>query len=155
MIVYANQRLGQGTAFYGHPFVGPALGPVYAAPVGTGMGQDAMPDQSDTAGMASGIEGFIAKLPAELLGTYNAKYQACMNQVNNGGLIGLATGAKCLYDLYKELQALVKNGPPKPAIVQPPASAFPILPVILGVLGLGLLAFVLMKPSSSAPEKRK
>jgi hypothetical protein len=125
------------------------------SPNGIWLGQAAMPDQSDTAGLASGIEGFIAKLPPELLGTYNAKYQACMNQVNNGGIIGLATGAKCLYDLYKELDNLAKNGPPKAAVLPAPAAEFPVLPVVLGVVGLGVLVWGLTRSSSSSPKKGK
>jgi hypothetical protein len=107
------------------------------------MGQDATPAATDTAGLSSGIEGFLAQLPPELLGTYNAKYQACQAQVTSGNVLQTVTGAKCLYDLYNELKLLMKNGPPKPPTFLPPD--FPYVPVAVGVVGLGVLIYGLTK----------
>jgi hypothetical protein len=110
----------------------------------SGLGQDT-PAASDSAGLASGIEGFIQQLPPELLGTYNAKYQACQAKMASGNLIDIGIGGKCLYDLYKELEKLVKNGPPKPIAPVIAPSDFPYLPVAIGVVGLGALVYALTK----------
>ncbi len=101
-------------------------------------------DITDIQGMTSGIEGYLKQLPPDVLGVYNARYQACMAQVSAGGLADTALGAKCLYDLYKDLKKLVENGPPKPLVVQAPA-AFPVIPVLVGVAGLGVLVWGLTK----------
>lgn len=124
-------------------FFGQARLGSYSAPMR--LGQDT-PDESDTTGLTSGIEGFLKQLPPELLGTYNTKYQKCMTQLNSGGLIGIGLGGKCLVDLFKELRELFKNGPPKPTVLVPPASGeFPYLPVTVGVLGLAVLVWGLTK----------
>lgn len=108
------------------------------------MAQDSAPSSTDVAGLSSGIENFITQLPPELLGTYNAKYQACQAQVTSGNVLQTVTGAKCLYDLYNELKNLVKNGPPKPATTVLPQD-FPYLPVAVGVVGLGVLIWGITK----------
>jgi hypothetical protein len=108
------------------------------------LGQDT-PSESDAAGLASGIESFIKQLPPELLGTYNAKYQACQAKISSGNLIDIGIGGKCMYDLYKELRDLVKNGPPKPAMPVVAPSGFPYLPVAIGVVGLGVLVYAFTK----------
>jgi hypothetical protein len=108
------------------------------------MGQDTTPSSTDVAGLSSGIEGFLAQLPPELLGTYNAKYQACQAQVTSGNVIQTVTGAKCLFDLYNELKTLMKNGPPKPATSFLPQD-FPYIPVAVGVVGLGVLIWGITK----------
>src|SRR6266404_6476241 len=91
--------------------------------------------QSDIAGVTGDIEDLLKQLPPDVLGTYNAKYQACLAQLSSGNVISTAMGTKCLYDLYTELKNLVKNGPPKPAIPVVRPSEFPYLPVAIGVLG--------------------
>lgn len=118
----------------------------------SGLGQDstspspgpvAPTDQSDIAGLNAAIKSLLEQVPPEALGTYNAKYQKCQNDLN-AGLVGDVMAGKCLYDLYNEIEAFLKNGPPKkPAVA--PASEFPVLPVLVGVLGLGVLAWGLSK----------
>lgn len=100
--------------------------------------------QSDITGVTGDIEDLLKQLPPDILGTYNAKYQACLAQLS-GNVISAAMGTKCLYDLYKELKDLVKNGPPKPPVPIVAPSQFPYLPVAIGVLGLGALVYGLTK----------
>lgn len=109
------------------------------------MGQDATPSSTDVAGLSSGIEGFITQLPPELLGTYNAKYQTCLTQVNSGNVIQTVAGAACLFALYNELKLLIKNGPPAAPATSILPQDFPILPVAVGVIGLGVLVWGLTK----------
>jgi hypothetical protein len=133
--VFSSSWFGpQGFSDYSPPQNGVWLGQAAAAP-----------DQGDIAGLTSGIQSFLSQLPPELLGQYNTKYQQCQNQISNGGLIGLATGGKCMYDLWKELDALFKHGPPKPPALPPPAAEFPILPVAVGAVGLVVLIWGLTK----------
>lgn len=101
---------------------------------------------SGTSSTASGIEDLLKQLQGDALGTYSAKYQACQNQITNGGAVGLVTGAKCLDDLYNEIRNYIKNGPPKTAAAPAPvASEFPVLPVVVGGLGLIVLIWGLSK----------
>lgn len=103
-------------------------------------------DQTETSAVAGGIESLLKQLPAEALGTYNAKYQMCQTQLANGGAVGLVAGGKCLVDLYKEIQDFIKNGPPKVAPVAAPAAAGSlVLPIVVGVLGIGALVWGLSK----------
>lgn len=124
--------------------------PGYASPplgaVRLGQAAPVTPDQSNTTAVAGGIEDLLKQLPPEVLGAYNAKYQACQAQLANGGAVGLVAGAKCLDDLYSEIKNFLKNGPPKAAPAPAaPASEFPVLPAVVGGLGLIVLIWGLTK----------
>lgn len=110
------------------------------------LAQDATaPAASDTSALTGGIEDLLKQLPPEVLGTYNAKYQACQTQLATGGAIGLVAGGKCLADLYKEIQNFLKNGPPKTPVAAPAPPADLVLPIVVGVLGIGALIWGLSK----------
>lgn len=102
------------------------------------------PTESDVPGLTRGIEGLLKQLPAELLGSYNAKYQQCQAQLE-GGAVGVAAGVKCLYKLYNELKDILKNGPPKSQPPTPAAGDFPFVPVLVGSIGLIVLIWGLSK----------
>jgi hypothetical protein len=124
----------------------PALGQVrLAQDAGTAPTPTPAPATSDTSALTGGIEDLLKQLPSEALGTYSAKYQACQTQLTNGGAVGLVTGGKCLADLYKEIQDFIKNGPKKAPPPPPAAAPDLILPIVVGVLGLGVLIWGLTK----------
>lgn len=122
----------------------PALGAVRLAQDTTTPAPAATPGDSDILGLKSAIEDLLKQLPPDVLGGYNAKYQQCLAKLDTGGAVGLVAGGKCLDDLYNEIKNFLKNGPPKPAPV-PAASEFPILPVVVGGLGLIVLIWGLSK----------
>lgn len=131
---------------FGSPRFGgysPALGQVRLA-----QGGPVAPlpdDQPEISAITGGIEGLLKQLPAEALGTYNAKYQACQTQLTNGGAVGMVAGGKCLVDLYKEIQNFIKNGPPKALPPAPAATGDLVLPIVIGLAGLGVLIWGLSK----------
>jgi len=141
------------TMFMSAPFGSTGLG-LYSPPV---LGQDqtatTTPPSSGSTGdlmnVSKDIEGLLAQLPAETLGTYQTEYKRCQDLLNKGGLVGLASGGKCLYDLYEKLKDLVKNKPPakapSPIPYLAPQESFPIIPVGLVVVGGIALIYGLSK----------
>lgn len=110
------------------------------------LAQTETPSDPDVSGLKSGIDGLLKQLPAEVLGKYDAQYKECLAKLENGGAVGLAAGVKCLRDLYNEIQAFMKNGPPKPAAAPAPAASdFPLVPVLVGGIGLIVLIWGLSK----------
>jgi hypothetical protein len=99
---------------------------------------------ADIPGLQSGIETLLAQLPPELLGTYSAKYRTCKAQVGAPDLVSQVAGLKCLYDLYTELDNIVKHGVPARPVVASPSSDFTI-PVLVGVAGLGVMIYALTR----------
>jgi hypothetical protein len=135
---YGRYDLGR----YGRPTAHPAL----AVRVRK-LGQDA----SDVGGLIGAIDDLLKYVPDELLGKYEAEKQRCRSLLEAGGIVGLATGGRCLYNLFQELKDLVGGeggAAPVPArrpTLRPSApSGFPILPVaIAGVAAVGLIAVLL------------
>lgn len=106
----------------------------------------AAPDASDTAGLTSGIQTMLSQVGPDVLGTYNTQFQACQAQINAGGA-GLITGTACLYKLYLALDAYLKSKPAAP-VAAPMMSADYTIPIVIGVLGLGVLIFAFSRPSA-------
>ncbi len=101
---------------------------------------------SDLLDVSKDIESLLKEVPPEAMGAYQAEYKHCQDLLDKGGLIGLTTGGKCLYDLYEKLKNEIKN--PKPTSPIPylaPQSSFPVVPVVLLVVGGAALVFGLSK----------
>lgn len=135
----------QGLSAQGSGFGSPALGQVRLAQDATTPAATTTPPPSDTSALTGGIEDLLKQLPPDVLGTYNAKYQACQTQLANGGAVGLVAGGKCLADLYKEIQDFIKNGPKKAPVAPPAATSDVVLPIVVGILGIGALIWGLSK----------
>lgn len=140
------------TMFMAAPFGSTGLG-VYAPPR---LGQDQTATATPSSGSAGDllnvskdIEGLLSQLPAETLGSYQTEYKRCQDLLSKGGLVGLASGGKCLYDLYDKLKDLVKNKPPakapSPVPFLAPQESFPVVPVALVVVGGIALIYGLSK----------
>jgi len=142
------------TMFMAAPFGSTGVG-LYSPPRILGQDQTAPATPSsgsagDLMNVSKDIEGLLSQLPAETLGTYQTEYKRCQDLLNKGGLVGLASGGKCLYDLYDKLKDLIKNKPATPAKPLPipylaPQDSFPIIPVGLVVIGGIALIYGLSK----------
>jgi len=118
------------------PPVYPALGNLGQAP-------------SSPGDLSQGIESMLSEVPPQALGPYQTEYQNCQNLLNKGGLVGMATGGQCLYDLYTKLQLAVKGKTPLPTATSsgtpmpytPPESGFPAMAVVLGLAGVAALIY--------------
>lgn len=91
----------------------------------------------DLLDVSKDIESLLKQVPPEALGAYQTEYKRCQDLLDKGGLVGLASGGKCLYDLYAKLKDVIKGKvPAKPgALPMSPQSSFPTIPVLIGVLG--------------------
>lgn len=125
------------------PFAQPGFAPAYAPAeaAGPGLGQA----QDDITGVSRGIEDLLKLLPADVMGTYQKQYQDCQKKLDAGGLVGLVSGGKCLYDLYQALKGLAKApGAPAPPALPAPAS-FPVLPAAIVAVGGIVLVYGITK----------
>jgi hypothetical protein len=125
-----------GLGVYSPPVLGQAPTTPAATPASSGSTGDLM-------NVSRGIEGLLAQLPSDTLGTYQTEYKRCQDLLNKGGLVGLASGGKCLYDLYEKLKDLAKNQPakaPSPIPYVAPQESFPIIPV--GLVAVGGIALI-------------
>jgi hypothetical protein len=130
------------TLFSMSPFAQPGFVPAFSAPREvSGLGQTA----EDITGLSKGIEEILKMLPASSSVTYQQQYQDCQKKLNTGGLVGVISGGKCLYDLYQSLKRMI-NAPP--AASPPPAAvpaSFPVLPAAITAVGGLVLVFGLSK----------
>lgn len=83
------------------------------------------------------INALLAKVPSELLGTYQKKLDECKAKG-----VTTAEGAACLYALYQEIKQAgeKKPEPTAPATAAPPKAApseFPWIPVGIAALVVG------------------
>ena len=105
-------------------------------------------DQSDISGLDKLIEDGLKDVPNELVGSFQDKKKQCQDLLDKGGVVGLAAGGKCLYDLYEEIKKAMKH-PPAPKAAPPPqapaAQPFPVVPVIMAVVGGAALVFGITK----------
>lgn len=92
----------------------------------------------DLLDVSKNIESLLKQVPPEALGAYQTEYKRCQDLLDKGGLVGLASGGKCLYDLYAKLKDVLKGKVPAMPGALPyiaPQSSFPTIPVMIGVLG--------------------
>lgn len=147
------------TMFMAAPFGSTGLG-LYSPPAFLGQDQAAItppPATTPSSGSAGDllnvskdIESLLKEVPPEALGTYQTQYKQCQDMLDKGGLVGLASGGKCLYDLYEKLKDVIKNKKPATATPSPfpylaPQSSFPVVPVVLVVAGGIALIYGLSK----------
>ncbi len=100
---------------------------------------------ADIPGLQSGIETLLAQLPPQLLGTYSAKYQTCKAQVGAPDLVSQVVGLKCLYQLYTELDGIMKHGVPAQPVIPVSQSSDFTIPVLVGVAGLGVMIYAITR----------
>lgn len=127
-------HLAGGRAAYGH-----IRGDLVSPP---SLGEEG----PDISALTKLIQDAMKDLPPEVLGKYQDRYKGCQNMMAKGGVVGLATGGKCLYDLYEDIKKEMKHPTPTPPpapmpYMPPPAPGFPVLPVIAAVAGAGLVLF--------------
>lgn len=117
---------------YGYPAMHPTAG------ISKRMGQGVISDVLQALGISEGdVTGLLNALPLEKQGAYKIALDECKAK----GVTTVA-GAKCLYDLYQQIKDDVegnKDNPTTTPVVAPASSSFPIIPVAIGVVGLGLI----------------
>lgn len=123
------------------PFAQPGFAPAYAPPeaAGPSLGQA----QDDITGVSRGIEDLLKLVPADVMGVYQKQYQDCQKKLDTGGVVGLVSGGKCLWDLYQALKGLAKTTPTTPAVVAP--TSFPVLPAAVVAVGGIILVYGITK----------
>lgn len=146
------------TMFVAAPFGSTGLG-LYSPPAFLGQDQTITPPPATTTpssgsagdllNVSKDIESLLKQVPPEALGTYQTQYKQCQDMLDKGGLVGLASGGKCLYDLYEKLKDVIKNKKPTPTPSPfpyfAPQSSFPVVPVVLVVAGSIALIYGLTK----------
>lgn len=137
------------TMFVAAPFGSFGLGD-YAPP--SFMGQDTTASSGsagDLLNVSKDIESLLKQVPPDVLGTYQTEYRRCQTLLDKGGLVGLASGGKCLYDLYQKLKDAIKGKVTAPTTPLPyniqPQSSFPVVPVALLAVGGIALVYGLSK----------
>jgi hypothetical protein len=100
----------------------------------------------DVKGLDNLIDEGLKDVPPEALGNFQDRKKQCQDLIEKGGLVGLATGGKCLDDLYNDIRKAMKHPPapkaPAPAVpYAAPSEPFPIVPVLLAVAGGAALVF--------------
>lgn len=122
----------RGRQFFSPPTFRPALG------------QD-IEDIFNVDALRDEILDLLDRVPSNLQGAYRAEFDECERQIREGGVTGLYTGGKCLYDLVREMRGSLRpdEEPPPPGVPRPVEPGFPWLPVaIVGIAGLGALYFL-------------
>ena len=116
---------------------------------GFALGQE----KFDIKELTSGITDLLGQVPSDVLGTYEARFQACVAQIEKGGVLDIWTGGSCLYKLFKELKALVKAQEEGGQVtttttvtVEPPPAGIPLGYVLGGVAVVGVLAYFAFRP---------
>lgn len=88
----------------------------------------------------SDINSLLNKIPPETAGPYRAKFEECKK-------MGVTTtqGAACVVQLYREIKEAKPEAARPPSAPRPAAapSAFPVVPVLIGVAAAGGLVYFL------------
>ncbi len=121
------------------------------AALGASLGQT----QYDIEGLIKGITEIIGKLPSNVAGQYRADLDECKAKVADGGLLGLVTGGKCLYDLFQDVKDALRREEERPVPVPIGTTPSPepdgISPVVIlgGAALLAALGYVVfVRPKS-------
>lgn len=121
----------------------------YLPPAVLGQDVTAQDSDPDILNISKDIESILKEVPKEALGAYQSEYDQCRNLLRKGGLVGLATGGKCLRDLYNKIRDAMKGKGPAPVtpapVVAPPSEGFPVVPVALAAVGGIALIYGLTK----------
>src|SRR4029077_20453640 len=125
------------TMFVAAPFGSFGLGD-YAPPTFIGQAATSSGSAGDLLNVSQDIESLLKEVPPEALGSYQTEYKRCQDLLDKGGLVGLTSGGKCLYDLYAKLKDVIKNKPTaKPLLpALTPQSNFPVVAVAIGAFGV-------------------
>lgn len=106
-----------------------------------GQGLD---DVFDVGGLTRDVEDLLGRMPDDLLGTFQPRYEECLRKLDSGGATGLYSGGRCLYGLFQDMKDAMRDRESRPISTrQPsPSSGFPWIAVgIAGAAGLAALYF--------------
>lgn len=107
------------------------------------LGQD-VDDILDVGGLTRDVEELLGRMPDDLLGTFQPRYEECLRKLDSGGVTGIYSGGRCLYGLFQDMKDAMRDRESRPISTRPPAapSGFPWIPVALaGAAGLVALYF--------------
>jgi hypothetical protein len=115
----------------------------YGRPMGAHLGQE-FEDIFDVDRIRSGIFDLLDQFPeGALKETDRVKLAECERILERDSAADLLRGGKCLYDLFQEVKESLRGEQARPPVrLPPPPGAFPIIPVLIGVGGLGVAAVI-------------